>query len=47
MSSKTDIKALQNALNAKEFNCGSPDGIIGNNTIKAMFSALCELLLNK
>ena len=47
MSSKTDIKALQNALNAKGFNCGSADGIIGNNTIKAMFSALCELMLGE
>ena len=47
MTNKTDIKALQNALNAKGFNCGSPDGIIGCNTVKAMFSALCELLLGE
>ncbi len=46
-TSKSDVKSLQNALNAKGFNCGSADGIIGNNTVKAMFSALCELLLSK
>ena len=45
MSSKIAIKALQNALNAKGFNCGSADGIIGSNTIKAMFLALCEYLM--
>ena len=38
---------MQNALNAKGFICGSADGIIGNNTVKAMFSAVCEMMLNK
>ena len=47
LTNKSDVKSLQNALNAKGFNCGSADGIIGNNTIKAMFLALCELLLSK
>lgn len=45
MTSKNDIKSLQNALNAKGYNCGAADGIIGDNTIKAMFNALCEFLL--
>ena len=44
-TSKSDVKSLQNALNEKGFNCGSADGIIGSNTIKAMFSALCEYLM--
>ena len=45
MTNTSDIKSLQNALNAKGYNCGTADGIIGNNTIKAMFNALCEYLL--
>ena len=40
-----DIKALQNALNAKGYYCGLADGIIGSNTIAAMFKAVCESLM--
>ena len=42
-----EVLQMQNALNAKGFICGSADGIIGNNTVKAMFSAVCEMMLNK
>lgn len=42
---KNDIKELQLALNSKGYSCGSADGIIGNNTINAMFYALCEYLM--
>lgn len=42
---KADVKKLQNALKSKGYNCGSADGIIGNNTVKAMFSALCDYLM--
>ena len=41
----TDVKELQTALNAKGFNCGEVDGIIGNNTTNAMFQALCDAWL--
>ena len=37
-----DVKELQTALNKNGFNCGIPDGIIGNKTQNAMFQALCE-----
>lgn len=40
-----DVKELQNALNAKGFDCGSADGIMGSRTQNAMFQALCELWL--
>ena len=42
INNKDDVKALQNALNAKGFNCGTADGIVGTNTTKAMFNALCK-----
>lgn len=45
VTDKSDVKALQNALNAKGFGCGSADGIIGSNTVKAMFNALCSYLM--
>lgn len=45
INNSDDVKELQNALNAKGFNCGEADGIIGNNTTKAMFQALCEAWL--
>lgn len=32
------IKAVQNILNAFEFDCGIPDGVIGNSTIEAIKS---------
>lgn len=44
-TSTSDVKELQEALNSKGFSCGDADGIIGNNTINAMFQALCELWL--
>ena len=37
-----DVKELQTALNKNGFNCGIPDGIIGDKTQNAMFQALCE-----
>lgn len=40
-----DVKELQNVLNAKGFNCGSADGIMGSHTQNAMFQALCEMWL--
>lgn len=40
-----DVKELQNALNAKGFNCGSADGVMGSHTQDAMFQALCEMWL--
>lgn len=45
INSINDVKELQNVLNNKGFKCGVADGIIGNNTINAMFQALCELWL--
>ena len=47
ITDKSDIKALQTALNSIGYSCGSADGIIGNNTTNAMFYALCDYLLNK
>jgi murein DD-endopeptidase MepM/ murein hydrolase activator NlpD len=38
-----DIKAVQNALNAHGYNCGSADGIIGPKTTAAMAKALSDL----
>jgi hypothetical protein len=37
-----DVKELQMTLTNKGFNCGAADGIVGDNTINAMFQALCE-----
>lgn len=45
INNSDDVKELQNALNAKGFNCGSADGIMGSHTQNAMFQALCELWL--
>ncbi|MCM1529657.1 MAG: peptidoglycan-binding protein, partial [Alistipes sp.] len=45
ITNRDDVKDLQNALNSKGYNCGSVDGIIGNNTIRAMFDAVCELVI--
>ena len=45
INNKTDVKELQNKLNAKGFNCGTADGVIGSNTTNAMFQALCALWL--
>lgn len=47
INNANDVKELQNALNAKGFNCGSADGIAGKNTTNAMFQALCEAWLQK
>ena len=47
INNQNDVKELQNALNAKGFNCGSADGIAGAKTYNAMFQALCELWLQK
>lgn len=45
INNKTDVKELQNKLNAKGFNCGTADGVIGSNTTNAMFQALCAIWL--
>lgn len=45
INNKTDVKELQNKLNAKGFKCGTADGVIGSNTTNAMFQALCALWL--
>lgn len=45
INNKDDVKALQKALNAKGYNCGTVDGVIGSKTTTAMFSALCKMLL--
>lgn len=45
INSAVDIKDLQTALNAKGYNCGTPDGILGGKTLNAMFQALCEQFL--
>jgi hypothetical protein len=45
INSAADIKALQTALNAKDYNCGTPDGVLGGKTLNAMFQALCKQLL--
>ncbi|MEG1559684.1 MAG: NlpC/P60 family protein [Clostridia bacterium] len=37
-----DIKALQTALNALLYDCGTPDGICGNKTIKAISEFCAE-----
>lgn len=42
---KADVTALQKALNAHGYDCGSADGIIGVKTAAAMFSALADLWL--
>lgn len=38
-----DIKAVQNALNAHGYNCGSADGIIGPKTTTALLKAISDL----
>lgn len=38
-----DIKAVQNALNAHGYNCGSADGIAGPKTINALIDAISDL----
>lgn len=45
IDNKDDVKQLQNALNEHGYNCGAADGIIGPNTTKAMFNALCTIWL--
>lgn len=45
ISNADDIKELQSALNSKGYNAGVADGILGANTTKAMFQALCEMWL--
>lgn len=45
INNKEDVKALQKALNSHGFNCGTVDGIVGNQTTNAMFNALCKLWL--
>ena len=45
INNKEDVKALQEALNSHGFNCGTVDGIVGNQTTNAMFDALCKLWL--
>ena len=37
-SDKETVKAVQEALNAAGYNCGTPDGIAGNNTKNAILS---------
>ena len=36
------VKAVQTILNAKGYDCGEPDGIAGNKTTAAIFSAACD-----
>ena len=45
INSAVDIKDLQTALNAKGYNCGTADGVLGGKTLNAMFQALCKQLL--
>ena len=45
INNSSDVKELQTMLNAKGFNCGVADGIMGDKTRNAMFQALCELWL--
>lgn len=47
INNANDVKELQTTLNSKGFKCGAADGIAGNNTINAMFQALCEQWLQR
>lgn len=38
-----DIKAVQSALNAHGYNCGSADGIAGPKTLNALINAISDL----
>ena len=45
INNTNDVKELQMTLANKGFDCGTADGIVGEQTTNAMFQALCELWL--